>query len=511
MFADKLSKALALPKGGSEVVIPQGMIGQLGSRTRNYLDTVDGNTWFGPGQPMRPNGPESLLPRTWDYPYSSNLNTRPRSEQPDGPSFDQLRSMARVCEIVRLCIETRKDQISKMPWTFRVTQDPGETYKASKNRSKSDKRVNQLIEFFKNPDKSPEHSFQSWIRLLLEEVFVTDALSILPRKNIFGDVLMLEIIDGATIKKLIDPEGRVPAPPNAAYQQILKGIAAKNLTTDDLIYRPRNPIVNRFYGYSPTEQIMITMNVMVRRVVSQLAYYTDGNVPEMIISVPDDWSADQIKRFQDFFDAIAGNPEVQRRVRFIPGGKTAIQTKSDGLITSETDEWFTRMVCYAFSLPPTPFVKMMNRATSGNLQQSALEEGLLPLQLWIADTINYIVKSAMKIEGVEFAWADQEEADPLKQAQIDKIYVSYGKQSIDEQRERDGEDPIGVGPFVLTATGPIFLDETITPAMQRTIDNQEQSRQDGIDSQEAALSVVPPTKNGKGSPADKVAKSKKKY
>ncbi len=348
--------------------------------------------------------------------------------------------------------------------------------------------------------------------MLLEEVFVTDALTILPRKNIFGDVLMLEIIDGATIKKLIDPEGRVPAPPNPAYQQILKGIPAKNLTTDDLIYRPRNPVVNRFYGYSPVEQVMITMNVMVRRVLSQLAYYTDGNVPEMIISAPDDWSAQQIKTFQDFFDALAGNQEVQRRVRFIPGGKVAMPTKTDGLITSETDEWFTRMVCYAFSLPPTPFVKQMNRATSATIQQSALEEGLLPLQLWIADTINYIVSTCMRINGVEFAWSDQEEADKLKQAQIDKIYVSYGKQSVDEQRERDGEDPIGVGNFILTATGPVFLDGTITPTMQRQIDQQDltnKQKQDSIDN--PAPVAVAPGKPKDKAVADKLAKVKKKY
>jgi len=49
---------------------------------------------------------------------------------------------------------------------------------------------------------------------------------------------------------------------------------------------PRNPRPHKVYGYSPVEQIVLTVNVALRRALSQLQYYTEGNVPEALIVVP---------------------------------------------------------------------------------------------------------------------------------------------------------------------------------------------------------------------------------
>jgi hypothetical protein len=41
------------------------------------------------------------------------------------------------------------------------------------------------------------------------------------------------------------------------------------------------------------------------------------------------------------------------------------------LLKSEYDEWPARIICFAFSISPTAFVNMMNRATSDNLSREA--------------------------------------------------------------------------------------------------------------------------------------------
>jgi len=61
---------------------------------------------------------ESDAPRTLDYPVGYNINIQPRNMEPI--SFDQMRSLADSFDLVRLCIETRKDQVSRMPWAFRM-------------------------------------------------------------------------------------------------------------------------------------------------------------------------------------------------------------------------------------------------------------------------------------------------------------------------------------------------------------------------------------------------------
>ena len=66
----------------------------------------------------------------------------------------------------------------------------------------------------------------------------------------------------------------------------------------------RNPRTNRVYGFGPCEQIVTTVNIALRRQMSQLAFYTEGNVPEALAQVPDTWSAKQIQDFQLWWDSV---------------------------------------------------------------------------------------------------------------------------------------------------------------------------------------------------------------
>ena len=72
-------------------------------------------------------------------------------------------------------------------------------------------------------------------------------------------------------------------PPATAYQQVLKGMPAVDYTRDELIYLPRNPRTHKIYGYSPVEQIVMTVNIALRRALHQLQFYTEGNIPESLI------------------------------------------------------------------------------------------------------------------------------------------------------------------------------------------------------------------------------------
>ena len=71
--------------------------------------------FFGPGWPLPPLAPPSAAGRQFDYPVGYNLLVTPRGDLPI--SFLDLRNLAQNCDLVRLVIETRKDQIAKMGWT----------------------------------------------------------------------------------------------------------------------------------------------------------------------------------------------------------------------------------------------------------------------------------------------------------------------------------------------------------------------------------------------------------
>lgn len=434
--------------------IDPGVVARIANGVRGFVAGVTAGTWFGPNQPIAPIAPP-MGPRTFDYPSGYNLNTAPRPYE--GVSFQQMRALADGYDILRLVIETRKDQIAKIPWVVRMKPVDGETKRARAQRAVKCQNLQAITSLLAFPDG--ENAWQTWIRMLLEDVFVTDAASIVPVRTKGGDVLALEVIDGATIKRVIDADGRTPHTPSVAYQQVLHGMPAVDLTTDDLVYRPRNVRAHKVYGYSPVEQIIVTVNLALRRQMFQVGFYTEGNIPEAIVQVPDTWTPDQIKQFQGWFDAaLSGNLAARRRMTFIPPTGHIDYPKAAAL-KDEMDEWLARVVCFAFSIPPTPFVKQMNRATAETAQESALSEGLLPLLDWLAATMNYIIARVFGFDDIEFAWQDERSTNPLEQAQIEDLRVKAGIVSIDEVREDLGLDPIGMGNAVITATGPVPIGE----------------------------------------------------
>jgi hypothetical protein len=70
---------------------------------------------------------------------------------------------------------------------------------------------------------------------------------------------------------------------------------------------------------SPVEQIALTVNIALWRDVATLEYYRAGSTPDAFATLPKEWTLDQIKQFQDYFDALmAGNLSRRRMLKFMP-------------------------------------------------------------------------------------------------------------------------------------------------------------------------------------------------
>src|SRR5580698_7396963 len=202
-----------------------------------------------------------------------------------------------------------------------------------------------------------------------------DAATICPRCNRGCSAYLLDVIDGATIKPLIDDDGLATDAPDPAYQQILKGIHAPDFSAEELLYLPRNIRAHRLYGMSPVEQIALTINIALRRDASTLDYYSAGSSPDAFATLPKEWTADQIRSFQDYFDALmSGNLARRRQTKFMPADFKLIEARQPPL-KDQYDEWLARIICYAFSVPVSPFVSSVNRATGETLRLQATQEG----------------------------------------------------------------------------------------------------------------------------------------
>src|SRR3954447_23397250 len=409
------------PRDGKMDPIAPGFIPNVIAGVRTVVSGVSPNNWFGPSQPMAPQAPEEVKGRAFDYQPGWNLHMRPR--QDEQVTFETLRALADSYDLLRLVIETRKDQIVKLDWTIQPRKRTG-----TADRPKSDKRVDEVTRLLRRPDGF--NSWQNWLRMLMEDCFVLDAATIYPRFNRNGNLHVIEVIDGATIKRVLGEAGRTPMPPDPAFQQILKGLPAVNYTVDELVYCVRNPRPHKVYGFSPVEQILMTVNIALRRQTAQLQYYSEGNIPEAIIGVPETWTPNQISEFQTYWDSmLEGNTAERRHAKFIPGGLTFQQTR-EPMLTDTFDEWLARVVCYAFSVPPLPFIQQQNRATAESAKEAALSEGLAPLMNWIKDIVDLLIERFWNFPDLEFVWGDHKEVDPASMASINSTYVRMGIKSI---------------------------------------------------------------------------------
>jgi hypothetical protein len=59
------------------------------------------------------------------------------------------------------------------------------------------------------------------------------------------------------------------------------------------------------------------------------------------------------------------------------------------------DKWLARVICYAFSVPASPFVSQVNRATSETMRLQATQEGLIPLKNWVKSALDLIIETRM--------------------------------------------------------------------------------------------------------------------
>ena len=127
----------------------------------------------------------------------------------------------------------------------------------------------------------------------------------------------------------------------------------------------------------------------------QLQHFTEGNVPPGLLNAPDGWSAEQIRQFQEWFDSVlAGNTASRSRLVWAPGG-TKYQAFKEAPYKDEFDEWLARIVCYAFSLPPTAFTRQVNRATAETSQEAALDEGMAPLMGWVKRLADHVIQDRL--------------------------------------------------------------------------------------------------------------------
>lgn len=441
-MADRASGLIIKPIGQFVTALSQ-----LYQKPSDDIRGIDVADYGSPLQPVKPVAPAGAEPRGFEWMWGQNLNFTPRSDAEY--SAADLKRLA-AYPLARICIENVKDQLSKIPIEIRLKELPGEKKKELAERTKADTKLEALQNLFSYPDG--EHHWTSWVRPLLDDMLTIDAPAILIRKTFAGEVAQLRVIRGESIVRLIDENGWTPQPPNPAYQQNWWGLPLVNLTTDQLIYRPRNivprnTVSSQLYGMSPTEQLAVEIEIGIKRLEFVLAYYTDGSIPGVVHVVPKGTSPDKISEAMMFLNSdLAGNLAARRQWRMIPGfadegQQDQILPLKEPLLADTFDEMHIRKICFGYGTSPQRLMRMMGTRNAEAQQEASLEEGLLPWLSWLKETVDYIIQRKMGLIGYEATFKAFKETDPVKEAEAAKTLVGGGILTPNEGRGRVGEDP----------------------------------------------------------------------
>jgi hypothetical protein len=455
------------------------------------IDDIDmGSNWYSPFQPLYPFGPPYITrPREWDFPVGYNLNYIPRRIE----TMSMLRGMARTWGVLATIIATRQDQLLRIPWTIQRRDKP----------KAGSAGVDELRKFFKSPDGKLKYS--QWSRKLLDDLLILDAPTIFFSRDRRGRLLNAEVLDGATIFPLIDDAGRRPdsvwevtddgieyLKRQPAFQQVIKGLPMVDLDESEIIYRPMRPRPDfPIFGFPPTEQILVEASEAIRKTFYQFNFWAEGTLPDLIVTVPESWTPRQIAAYQAHMDALLSrDSRLKSKMRFVPGGMKPfdIKNSSGESLWSQRDETLIRLACYAYSVSPAPFVRMLNRATAQNAQQMAEEEGLYPVMSYYKDDImDSIIQDQFGYDDLEFVFLPRPEPDLEKQAKIHDLKIKSGEYSINEARDESGLEPIANGDVHM-----IYIGNQIVPL-------EMAAKGDAVAMQKPPLGAQAPSPGGKPS------------
>lgn len=407
---------------------------------------------FSPGEPMRPFDGMAGTPRTQDYQTGYNIASRPRTNE--RVSFEVLRGLVDAYDVAQMCIWHRIDSVRSLNWT--LVPKKGELGDLEQAVARGEMALMR-------PDR--ERSFKSWLAEYLYDVLAFDAGSLYKLRNVAGRAVGLRVVDGTTIAPMQDYWGNRPTGDAPAFVQFAQGVPWEWIFDRDFIYEPFRPQSNSLYGRAPLETILLNANLDLRFQQFFLNSFTEGNVPDGFAGAPEGWSPDQIREYQETWDALLYGDDTQKhQLKWVPYGTKFDWTKDSDSFDDKFSLFMMRKTAAAYHVVPADlgFTEDVNRASGETQADVQFRVGDLPLIQHVQEILSRFLQDDLGLP-LDFAFdTGQEVEDRVATAQADQIYIQNGVVSPSEIREKvygKGEpDGVPVPRYIFgTRTGPVPL------------------------------------------------------
>jgi SPP1 gp7 family putative phage head morphogenesis protein len=481
---------------------PGTMAGARGDQSSALpRDPTDALVAFGPGRPLYPapldprRAGGRAEPRRSEYPVSWNLQL---GQDPSHVPWKLLRDFADRIDMVRRCIELRKSELVSIEWDITVSQkalqrvmaatdEKNEARAARMLRDQYEDDIERLIRFWQRPDPVNVDGWDDWLVMALEEHFVLDALTIYPRMTRGGDLFALEILDGSTIKPLLDHRGGRPMPPAPAYQQILYGFPRGEFTAseqalvdgeyaaDQLVYRPRVRRSFTPYGLSNTEQALLAGALYAKRQQWLADEYDQGTTPRTWMKTDSDYTPDMLRSYEAVLnDEIQGDNAERMRAKLLNRGFDPVAMKQfEEMYKPDFDEYLVRVLCLHFDVMPTELGFPPRHGLGGKGHQEGEEnttyrKAIKPLLGWVVSILNNLSTTYLAMPAdLTFTFQGLEVQDALDEAKARDLDIRNGSVTLNGVQaalSRPLYDfPEADMPFIVTGNTVTFLEGASEP------------------------------------------------
>lgn len=511
--AEEINKAPNLP-AGTGIMTEQQMRQTAGIASQQYgtvstplpRNTTLANVPFAPGMPLIPSALNPLNPdtgrpdpRRYEYQVAQNINVTETKLVP----FKTLRAAADQIDILRRCIEVRKAKLTGLDWDIVLSESASERIIAetggnhlramAEAREKFAPEIARLRAFWETPDPQNGLAFVDWLSMAIEEIDVLDAWAIWPQMSVGGDIMGLQILDGSTIKPLLDDRGMRPMPEmGPAFQQILYGFprsefaatiddeaADGQFSSDELAYLVRNRRAMSVYGLSPVERSLPLADIYLRRQQWIRAEFTDGTMPKSYLEMPESaiMTPDQIRAYENIYnDDLSGQTGQRNRLRIlVPGGKLNFEEGYSDKFSDAMDNYLIASITGHFGVLPSE----IGFNGSGSLGASGIQEGesdsgeaigVIPTANWISQMLSALSYRWLGMpRELEFRLAPSERTNTQEAAMRDEIQKRSGGKTINESRAEQGlplvDTPEADMPMLITgASVYVFTPEGLVNA-----------------------------------------------
>jgi SPP1 gp7 family putative phage head morphogenesis protein len=389
-----------------------------------------------------------------NYTVAQSPERRPKSQV----TITTLRALADNYDILRACIEHLKREVSTVPIV--IASKSGDSSDATQKRIAQAQTLFTLEGGVGRAQCDPEHFEQSF----LEDAIVVGSPAIYHRYTRGGEWLWCDVVDAATIRPVTDSRGWEPE--GGLYEQWIMGVKTGTFTARDLSFDKLAAVSWQPYSRSPVEWLIHTVNRALRIDGWNLTWFTEGTTPADLLSLPEQWTPEQIITFTNWFNALnAGNTSERVKTKFVPGGTGRLGAKSGSEFDFTAQElWLLRRTCGILGVQPASigFTGEQYKVSQDESMHATTQFGagiLLRLRKRRYDDI----LTRAGFGDLETVLPEKQTEKPKERAEREEIEIRSGKRTINEVRQADGLDAIEGGDVTLVASTLKPLVDALTP------------------------------------------------